>query len=307
VQRAPVLFALAVAALGGCKSAAFEDPMTLGGREVSAATLNRGLLVYKKTCIGCHGESGDGNPGAAGDMVPPPRNLRLGVFKFVSVPKGELPTDADLERTIRDGLAGTAMAPLSGLSDEDLHAVVQYVKTFSPRWRRETPGEPIPIPDDPWTGERLARAPDRGFEIYHGRARCWTCHPAYATKAEILELARNTEDLDVELVERELAARGDITSPTPVDTAFGKGLPPDFLGDKVRAVKSRPDVFRTISAGIGGTPMPAWRGSLSVEEVWAVAHYVQKLIRAKGTPEAEALRRREPRSRDTESLLQPVR
>jgi mono/diheme cytochrome c family protein len=50
-----------------------------------------------------------------------------------------LPSDADLEETIRRGRPGTGMPAWDGLSAEDMYAVIQYLKTFSPRWQAEGP------------------------------------------------------------------------------------------------------------------------------------------------------------------------
>lgn len=308
-RRRSVLVALAfVASLAGagCKSSPFDGPQVLGGRTVEPAVLERGLGVYKRLCVGCHGERGDGQGDAGAVLVPPPRDFRLGVFKYHSTPEGRLPTDDDLRRVIRQGLRGTSMAPVTGLSDGDLDAVVQYVKTFSPRWRKEEPGPPLPVPPDPWSG-RTAEARRRGLELYHGEAGCWTCHPAYVSAAE-LESLRRISQRDSEINRTvDIRNRGDIHRPRPVNSAFGKVLPTDFLDGTLRAVNTELDLFRIISAGIGGSSMPGWHDSLSSkdfsdalsEDIWAVTHYVWHLSRARGTPEAKAIRKRASRADDT--------
>src|SRR5512141_794930 len=69
----------------------------------------RGKVVYERYCLSCHGENGDGR-GEAGDWVfPRPRDFRQGMFKWRSTPSGALPTVADLEKTIEDGVYGTHM------------------------------------------------------------------------------------------------------------------------------------------------------------------------------------------------------
>src|SRR5207302_1965708 len=107
------------------------------------------------------------------------------------VPSGRLPTDADYERVIQRGLHGTAMLAWD-LPDDDLHAIVQYIKTFSRRWLRESAGSQIAATPDPWRG-RERDGDRRGATLYHGLAQCWTCHPAYATRAEIFDYTRELQ------------------------------------------------------------------------------------------------------------------
>ncbi len=66
--------------------------------------------------------------------------------------------------------------------EAELDDLIQYLKSFSPRWRTETAGEPLVASPDPWVG-REAEALARGTRVYHGLAQCAVaCHPAYATK-----------------------------------------------------------------------------------------------------------------------------
>ena len=58
----------------------------------------------------------------------------------------------------------------------------------------------------------------------------------------------------------------------------------------VRSANSAEDLFRVIGAGIPGTAMPQWFGSVSDSDLWAMAHYVQSLISATDTSAATDLR-----------------
>src|ERR1700694_3219382 len=69
----------------------------------------RGKVVYERYCVSCHGENGDGRGEAADAIFPKPRDFRQGMFKWRSTPSGALPTVADLEKTIEDGVYGTHM------------------------------------------------------------------------------------------------------------------------------------------------------------------------------------------------------
>jgi mono/diheme cytochrome c family protein len=60
--------------------------------------------------------------------------------------------------------------------------------------------------------------------------------------------------------------------------------PPDFTFHMVRSGITYSDLYRSIAAGLGGTPMPAWYGVLPEEDLWAMVHYVSYLIDLKQRP-----------------------
>jgi mono/diheme cytochrome c family protein len=138
---------LASLAMGGCSepAPAFTEPMTLGGREVSPDTLNQGRDLYFKYCVSCHGETGAGDGPAARSLKFPPRDFRLAKFSFVEAdPKraGELPTHQELVDRIRSGVPERGMPPWTGMREEDLSALADYIKTFSPAWREPREAAP---------------------------------------------------------------------------------------------------------------------------------------------------------------------
>jgi mono/diheme cytochrome c family protein len=81
-------------------------------------------------------------------------------------------------------------------------------------------------------------------------------------------------------------------------------LPPDFLRTDLRSGDALPDLYRTIASGVGGTAMPAWIATAPYtdastgehwdgeKDIWALAHYVRSLVDLKGTPRADAFRRK---------------
>lgn len=151
--RPALLVSLRVCAVGlvlGSASACgdpprrFTEPMVLGGQTVQPEVLDRGARVYGLYCSSCHGADGSGRAAASRSLDTPPRDFREAAFRYVSGPEGSLPSDADLEETIRDGRPGTGMPRWDGLPAEDLHAVIQFIKTFSPRWASEAPVTPPP-------------------------------------------------------------------------------------------------------------------------------------------------------------------
>jgi mono/diheme cytochrome c family protein len=294
----------AVGGLGGCRSGArFSGPLTLGGKSVAAEILNEGHEVYLHYCYACHGEKGDGQGPAAPAMRPPPRDLTTGTFKFAGVAAGELPQDEDLVQLLKRGLAGTPMLPWD-LSDRERNAVVQYLKTLSPRWKTETPGEQV-LPDaaDPWKG-REQEAMALGEAIYHLTgvvmdkatnmpkmvlAGCNACHPSYLATAELEALSQRT-------VGKPATLRENLHRPSLKETEYKVGatkitaLPTDFLFHNVKNGDDPLALFRTIAAGIGGTAMPTWKGSLKDADLWALVHYTRRLISLRDTGDGDVLR-----------------
>src|SRR5262249_21960528 len=114
----------------------FQETMRLGGKIVSKETLEQGREAYTHYCRACHGACGDGRGPASKGLRPPPRDFRLGQFKFIAVKAGDLPSDDDLKRIILGGLKGTAMLPWD-VPEDDVDPIIQYIKTFSTKWQKK--------------------------------------------------------------------------------------------------------------------------------------------------------------------------
>jgi mono/diheme cytochrome c family protein len=300
MKRALVLAALA---LGACRGQPrFTAPQVLGAQEVPASVLNEGRDVYMHYCYACHGERGDGNGPSAPGLRPPPRDFTTGVFKFGGVRPGELPQDEDLVALLTRGLAGTPMLPWD-LADRERRAVIQYIKTFSERWKTETPGERV-LPDspDPWVG-REAEAAAVGEKLYHLAgvemdpathqpravlAGCNVCHPSYLTHDELGALGRKVLGRATEPRPHSHRPERKESEYRVRDTVISF-LPTDFLHHTVKNGSSPEALFRTIAAGIGGTAMPTWKGAVRDQDLWALSHYVARLIGMRDTPQAAGL------------------
>lgn len=94
--------------------------------------------LFRQHCVHCHGISGDGAGPTAAFLNPYPRDYRRGIFKFKSTAPGVKPTDADLARIIREGVPGTAMPSFLLLHDDEVEALVDYVKYLSIRGETES-------------------------------------------------------------------------------------------------------------------------------------------------------------------------
>ncbi len=256
-------------------------------KSIQTTLVEEGRAAYRTYCIGCHGEKGDGNGPAARFLSPRPRNFTTGRFKFSSTRAGLLPTDEDLRRTITRGLKGSAMPGWDMLPARTVTALIAYLKTFSPKWKEQSPASPIPKVDDPYRAlEDKSEAIARGEKVYHGFAACWSCHPAYVSEEKINEYL-----VEFESEPRE-GFRPNLRQSQGKVNADGELIyPPDFTRDFVRSGAAVDDLYRSIAAGITGTAMPTWVDSMEIpstkhpdiplvqpSDLWALAYYVQSLI-----------------------------
>lgn len=273
-----------------------------GGMEVDGNTLNDGHFAYIRYCYACHGEKGDGKGPSSFGLMPPPRDFTKGIFKFARLrTSDDMPNDDDLVWIVKGGLHGTAMLPWD-IPEEELRRILQYIKTFAPqKWeKKKRSGEPIKTLEpfeagaDPWVGKE-AEALQKGKELYHLRAECMNCHPAYDTKEAIYNLSVEATKRDPDKFKTITGFRDDPYLPVAKDSPeYGvKILPPDFLFNPIRSVRAGTEaenLFRLISFGVYPI-MPAWKGAgLSDEDIWALAHYVASIAALRDTPAGAALK-----------------
>jgi len=207
----------------------------------------RGRQVYERYCVQCHGDRGDGAGEVARWSQPKPRDFRQGVFKFTSTSYGLLPTTADLDRVIQNGLYGTRMPPFAALSPRERRDVIAYLQTRSPRWRTEQPGTPLAIPAEPTpTRESVTK----GRELFE--ANCAKCH-GDGTGNGTAAAKGMLDDWGMAIA--------------PANLTLGRG----------KWARTARDIYVRAMAGINGTPMPESGDALTPEQVWQVAHYVQAL------------------------------
>jgi mono/diheme cytochrome c family protein len=266
--------------------------------------LAHGAAVYNRRCAGCHGITGDGNGEAAPYLVPKPRDYRSGVFKFTSTPYGAKPHRSDLIRVIRKGAKGTSMPAFPWLPDEEVQAVVDYVKVLSYRGELEQavaqiaeldydPEEAIDMLDfidsvtrihDYWEQAAyqvvlpLTAQPKYTDEtILAGRKAfltkgCSKCHGDDGTG--------QTDWLSSEFI-AELEAIPEEKREKINYDAWGNVAPAADITARMLHGGRRPiDVYRRISTGINGTPMPAFAQALAQEPetMWHLVHYVKSII-----------------------------
>jgi len=227
------------------------------GSLLLAQDTTAGKEVYRKWCAGCHGESGAGDGQGARHMIPPPRDFTGAIYQIRSTPSGQLPTDADLLRSIDEGLGGTAMPGWkTRLSDRQRRDVLAYIKTFS-TFFADTTQRPQPIAFSKEPGGGGADALKVGRQFYDSIG-CRKCHGDQG--------------------------RGDGPSaPTLKDDAghpmFAANLHENWRFNGGGTVE---DIYRRLRTGLDGTPMPSFsdlleQKFLTDEQLWRVAEYVRSL------------------------------
>src|SRR5260221_5275675 len=154
IARGSIVFLVALAA---CDAPKFDAPVVLAGQTVQPEQLRDGYDAYMQYCRPCHGDNGDGKGYSSLGLRPPPRDFTQGTFKFGGVVAPGLPPDSELKRIVKSGLHGTAMLPWD-ITDVELDNTIQYIKTFSPRWQTEKPGEPVVGADPSFVGDRKTQA-----------------------------------------------------------------------------------------------------------------------------------------------------
>jgi len=243
-----VLVASLYAALMGSARAAAPDVGTEAQRE-------SGRKLYLKYCSQCHGDKGDGEGHAAPHLYPKPRDFTTGKFKVRTTPSGALPTHQDLVDIIRRGMPYTSMPAWPKLSDQEVSDVAYFITTFSPDFSNpENVPQPLSLPS---AANATKESIELGKKLY-AETGCARCHGTLG--------------------------RGDGPSaPTLVDDWRNPILPADLAQTwTFRGGSSREDIFRTMSTGMNGTPMPSFLDALTPEQRWAITDYIVSLSGSSG-------------------------
>lgn len=206
-----------------------------------------GERVYVERCAVCHGTDGTGKGAAAPSMYPRPRDFTLGQFKYKTTPPGQPPSDADLINTVANGLQASAMPYFKDiLAPEEIEAVVEYIKGFSPVFTGAQP-EAIAIPPRVEPDEASLA---RGKALFTEQG-CAGCHGADGR-------ARNEyKDANGFTVYSR-----DLTAPW----TFRGGSEPEQL-------------WLRLTTGLAPSPMPAFADTMTADERWDVVNYVLSLAR----------------------------
>lgn len=217
----------------------------------SPEVLSRGEHIYLNACAPCHGKKGKGDGIIAANLVEKPRDLTRGVFENRSTMSGQLPARYDLLMTISGGIHNTPMPRFSALDPQDREAVVEFIRTLSPRFSdpEEYPLDVLPESEaTPLTHDALAQ----GRKIFVAM-KCADCHGANGKgEGEIVKKQFDEHGNPIELT--------DLTNPASYEFS-----------------RSPKDVYRILSTGLDGTPMPSYFATINEADRWFLAYYVWSL------------------------------
>ncbi len=257
LSRLAGLLLLAAVALGGSASVGDAEEPAADGSAEKRQELHlymKGRFVYQKNCLECHGSTGRGNGPWAEELEVKPRNFRSGLYKFRTTAYSTLPVDDDLRRTIRSGISGTAMPFFEKLQDEEVDALVFYVKSLSRAWKDPAVApRPVSQPETPaWFSSEEERS--RRAEL--GRQRfallCAGCHGA--------------------------AGKGDGEAGKGLVDGWGHPIAPAVLAAPHHKSGDSPrDLYRSLSTGLNGTPMIGYEATLKEEEMWELVAWLLEL------------------------------
>lgn len=228
----------------------------LGALAIAApGDVERGTPVYAQRCAQCHGDHGDGDGPAAAFVYPRPRVFTTGSYKLRTTPSGELPTDDDLFAVITRGMPGSAMPSFAMLPEQERWDLVAVVKSMCPDFADPSftaAAVPVPAAFAPEPPPLTPASVDRGRGVY-ANAGCPVCHGA--------------------------EGRGDGTSWTTTTDDWGnRDLPADLhQPDRFRRGDDVIAVFRTLTTGLNGAPMPSYADALTEAQRWDLAAYVISL------------------------------
>jgi mono/diheme cytochrome c family protein len=83
----------------------------------------KGMAIYEKNCLGCHGPRGDGDSPIGKQLVPPAADLTSATTKKKP--------DAELVGIIQNGKPKTAMPPFKpALGEQQIRDVLAYVRSL---------------------------------------------------------------------------------------------------------------------------------------------------------------------------------
>lgn len=222
-------------------------------------TADAGKIIYMKKCQYCHGIEGKGNGPAADFLSPRPRDLTKAKYKLKSTPGGELPTDQDIFDIISNGIRGTSMPAWPSLTENEIWLAVKYVKGLAKRFRRaeekgRSASETVKI-ENPFNGKAMPST-DESIEmgkVLFIKLECRRCHGENG--------------------------RGNGPNALILKDDWGQHVRPANLWRywDFRGGSSTKDIYKTITTGQAGTPMPSFIDSASNEERWHIANYVRSI------------------------------
>src|ERR1700674_4554956 len=216
-----------------------------------------GKQLYYRFCWGCHGFHGDGNGENGPYLNILPRNFVAATFKCRSTATGTLPTDEDLYSSVGRGFNNSNMPAWISLTNQQRADLVAFIKTFSPRWKTDKPGDPINVPAEP---ALTLDSIKHGKELFT-KLECWKCHGP--------------------------EGRGDGPSASTLTDSNDQPIRPyNFAaGSRFKCGTTNEDLYKIFNTGLDGTPMPSFADVVNPDEAGDLVHYPRTLQVTHKSPE----------------------
>jgi cytochrome c oxidase cbb3-type subunit 2 len=240
-----------------------------------ADRMRHGEAVYFAQCVDCHGAKGDGAGFLAEGFDVKPRDFRQAKYKFRSTASGELPTIADVERTVRDGVPGTTMPAWSQfLTEQEIGDVARYLIPFSPRfvdaWRARRSPQALSVARPPPEVEEVSAHPTGDLQpcLRPSGAAYAASLPCRGEQLWNLHQCRWCHGDD---------ARGDGPTARGMTDDWHHSIRPANLTYKWLFKNGHlpEEVYRSIFGGLDGTPMGSYASKIADErDRWAIVAYV---------------------------------
>jgi mono/diheme cytochrome c family protein len=274
------------------KEPALED-------HVDRRRLALGRDVYQRQCQGCHGVTGDGQGPAAQYLNPPPRDYRLGRFKFTSTPRGSKPRREDLARIIRRGAKGTSMPSFRWMPAEEMDAVIDYVILLSSRGELEYRLMRI---SEQELGEEDNIDPFLVAENAQLIAASWDSAASQIVQPLTAPTPNSPESIEAgarAFVQLNCFkchgpdGRGNKAQDVGKDDWGRVAFAADLTAGTLHGGRRPVDIYRRIYSGINGTPMPAFaqpdtgKGETEQqrsETIWNLTHFITSVVEGRPLP-----------------------
>lgn len=253
----------------------------LGGETADADRLRHGYELFTRYCVQCHGVNGDGLGELSVHLKPRPRDYTQGVFKFISTSNGK-PRKADLIRTVRRGVPGTSMPSFKEFSNDDVSDVVDYVLALTHRGELQRM-----LADAAFNDEALPDEEGLDAAIADILAPYQEANRSVVTPATVMpEMTPQSIAQGRELYLKFACSRchgndgrggmiGNVD--VGIDVWGQKGAAADLTSGMFHGGGKPIDIYRRISAGISGTPMPGFAKQFEKEPevIWRLVHFIE--------------------------------
>ena len=209
------------------------------------------------------------------------RDFRRAVFKYTTTAPSAKPLRHDLAATLERGIPPT-MPAIGLLSDDKVQDVVERVVWLAQRGEVERRLVAALVPGDD-VSRRTKREAVAAVGEEWSAAESQVTVKAKTPPALTPELARWGRALFASKEAACAACHGaDGRGPGPtarelVDAWGQPDPPPDLSRGAFPGGGSPADLYRSIAAGLKGTPMPGYQEALGSEQIWDLVAYLREL------------------------------